>query len=522
MALRNVMRGRVRRAKRRAWQPQRTGLATLALLERAFFKCWPSAFAATSIKPIIQGGSFTACPYKAAAQLYFVTAPAAGNLRAMSHANDWVAWLPWIGSLLAFGCLLGALAAGRRKRLVDNLPTSKTTGVFIGLVELKGTAQCETHLTSYLAEKAVVHYQWSVDEHWSRIVTETYTDGEGRTQTRTRHESGWTTVASGGEMTPFYLQDDCGAVLVRPEGAKIEPVSIFSETCTPLNSLYYGKGPAFAVPNSDMRRRFVEQGIPLHTALYVMGQAHERKDVVAPEITEDKAAPMFLISTRTEEQISRGFGGAFWGWGIFGLVLSVGAMIWRDTQAGLQPEQRWPVYLLVATAYHFTGAVGWVWMVFNSFIDLRQRVRQGWAQVDVQLKRRYDLIPNLVNVVKGLRDHEANLQTELAALRSQLGATPPGVAGPDFQACSRQVIAIQEKYPELTAQESFLKLQRELVDTEQRIALARGYFNEIATFYNTRLEQVPDRFVAALGRLQPQSLMAANDFERAPVEVKFE
>lgn len=158
-------------------------------------------------------------------------------------------------------------------------------------------------------------------------------------------------------------------------------------------------------------------------------------------------------------------------------------------------------------------------MVFNSLIDLRQRVRQGWSQVDVQLKRRHDLIPNLVQTVEGLRDYERNLQTELATLRSQLAATPPGQPGPDYQATSKTLIAIAERYPELTAQQSFLNLQQNLSDTEQRIALARGYFNEIATYYNTRLQIIPDKFIATLGSLHEQPLMLANDFERAPVEV---
>jgi hypothetical protein len=159
-------------------------------------------------------------------------------------------------------------------------------------------------------------------------------------------------------------------------------------------------------------------------------------------------------------------------------------------------------------------------MVFNSLIDLRQRVRQGWSQVDVQLKRRYDLIGNLVNTIKGLRDYEKNLQTELAQLRAQVEATPPGQPGPDFQACSKVLIAVRERYPEIVAQTGFLELQKTLTDTEQRIALARGYFNEIATYYNTRLEIVPDRYIAGLVNMKPQALMAANEFERAAVEVK--
>jgi hypothetical protein len=435
--------------------------------------------------------------------------------------NDFAPWLPVIGGVLGFLCLLGALRAGRRRRLVDNLPTSKTTGVFIGLVELKGTAEIDAPLKSFLAECRCVHYSWGVEEEWRRVVTETYTDSDGKTQTRTRVESGWTTVASGGEMIPFYLNDDCGAVLVRPEGAEVEALEVFDQTCTSWDPLYYGKGPAGGIMDSKGHRRFHERALPLHTPIYVMGQARERADVVAPEIAADKSAPMFLISTRSEQQISSGFAWAFWGWLIFGLVLAVGGFVWRDGVQGRDWQRQWPVYLLPAFGFGLTVVLGWVWMVFNSLIDLRQRVRQGWAQVDVQLKRRFDLIPNLVATVTGLRDHEAKLQESIALLRAQQTATPPGVAGPDYVACTKVLLSVREAYPELTAQPLFLELQKSLVDTEHRIALARGYFNEIATYYNTRLEIIPDRFVAALGRLQPQPLMLANDFEREAVAVKF-
>ena len=388
------------------------------------------------------------------------------------------------------------MRSGRRQRLIDDLPTSKTTGVFIGLVELKGTAESSEPLISYLAGQACVIYEWSVQEHWSRTVVETYTDSKGNRRTRTRRESGWTTVADGGNAIAFYLKDDCGAVRVVPSGATLQMDVIFSETCTPLNSLYYGKGPAGAVANSDFRRRFVEKAIRLHAPLYVMGQARERDDIVAAEIAEDSAAPMFIISTRTEEEVSRSFALGYWGWGFLGLALSAGGFFALDRVQDRPPHTL--IYVGVGAAFLLAWLIGWIWMVFNSLVDLRQRVRQGWSQVDVQLKRRYDLIPNLVQVVQGLRDYERNLQTELASLRAQLGATPPGVTGGDYEAMGKILFAVAERYPDLKSQESFAALQKNLVDTEQRIALARGYFNEIATFYNTRLEIVPDRFVAAL------------------------
>ena len=428
-------------------------------------------------------------------------------------------YLPWAGGVLALLCLLAALRENRRRRLIDDTPTSRTTGVFIGMVEVKGTAEAERPLVSHLAEQPCVYYRWSVEEHWSRTVTETYTDTDGKIKTRTREESGWTMVATGGEQTAFYLEDDLGVVRVQPDEATIEPVPIFYETCGWGDPLYYAKGPAHAVSDSDHRRQFTETAIPLHRPLYVLGQAREREDVIAPEIARDPKCPMFLISCRTEKQISRGMAAGYWVWAIMGLVLAVGGVVasYVASDGALQP--RIAPCLIAGSAYMLAWALGWVWLVFNSLIGLRNRVSQAWSLVDVQLKRRHDLIPNLMAAVQGLKDYERIVQGELAALRSQMEATPPGVAGPDYQACSRLLVAVQEKYPQLRAEGSFLSLQKNLADTEQRIALARGYFNDIATYYNTRLERIPDRFVRGLAGLKPRTLMAANDFERAVVPV---
>jgi len=434
-------------------------------------------------------------------------------------SEDIVPYFPWVGGALALLCLWAALRANRRRRWVDDTPTSKTTGVFIGLVEVKGTAESERPLVSHLAEQPCVCYSWSVQEHWSRTVTETYTDDKGKTQTRTRHESGWTTVATGGEQTSFYLKDDLGVVQVRPEGAKIEPVAVFSRTCGRADPLYYGKGPVNAVADSDHERSFTETAIPLHTPLYVMGQAREREDVVAAEIAGDPKCPMFLISCRTEKQISSGMGIGYWIWAIVGLVLAVGGVIAADAIGDEVLRRSAVPCVAAATIYLLAWALGWVWLVFNSLVGLRNRVAQAWSLVDVQLKRRHDLIPSLVAAVQGMSDHERQVQTEIAVLRAQTEATPPGVPGPDYRACARVLLAVQEKYPQLKAQYSFLSLQRNLADTEQRIALARGYFNDIATYYNTRLERIPDRFVRGFAALKPRTLMSANDFERAPVPV---
>lgn len=435
--------------------------------------------------------------------------------------NDATPLIPAIGSLLGILFLFLGLRANRKKRLLQNLPTAKTKGVFIGLVELKGSAESSDPFTSFLAESRCVQFSWTVEEHWSRTVRESYTDSKGRRKTRTRRESGWKTVASGGEEQPFYLEDDAGAVLVRPTGAKLEPLTIFSEHCTRSDGLYYGKGPDISVSNSDHRRKFTEIGFPIHTPIYVVGQAREREDIVAPEIAQDAASPMFLISTKSEEQITGKYATAAFLWSFFGLIFCVAGLIWFDSLRHQSPDQRIPIYLGVGVGYLVIWGIGWVWSVFNSLIDLRNRVRQAWSLVDVQLKRRHDLIPNLVTAVSGLKDYEAQAQQELTELRTQSTATAPGESGSDFHALNHAVIGVVEKYPELKSDEAFQKLQRELADTENRIALARDYFNNIATHYNTRIQQVPDSQVAALGSMKPRTLLSAMDFERKSIKIDF-
>ncbi len=429
--------------------------------------------------------------------------------------------MPWLLPLSALVSLLflwGSLRLRRRQRLLADMPTSKAAGVFIGLTEMVGTAECEAPRASFLADTPCVHYYYRVEEHWSRLVTVTTTDSKGRTHTTTKRESGWTEIDSGGETVDFYVKDDTGVVLVRPEGAKIEPLNLFDETVSRGDPLYYAKGPTGAVANSEHRRRFTEVGLPLHTPLFVVGQARERADVVAAEIAADPEAELFLISARSEEKVQSGY--ALWSWLclVLGLLCVLGGLLTYQNQLGT-PSAVWPL-VAVGTGYLAVFVLGWVWMVYNSLVGLRERTRQGWSLIDVQLKRRHDLIPGLVAACAGLAAHEAATQAALAALRAQQLATPPGEAGADYAGLTRTLNVVIERHPDLMAHASFAQLHRELVATEQRVALARAYYNDIATAYATRLEHVPDRWVARLGHMRPPALLGAADFERAAVSVK--
>jgi len=159
--------------------------------------------------------------------------------------------------------------------------------------------------------------------------------------------------------------------------------------------------------------------------------------------------------------------------------------------------------------------VGWVIMKYNSLVALRNQVANGWKQIDVQLKRRHDLIPNLVNTVKGYMEFEQEtLQKVIAARNAAASAT--GVAdaaakeGALTGALSR-FFALAESYPNLKANENVKQLQEELASTENKISFARQFFNDIATKFNTAQQMFPGNIIAGLFGFKPSELFEIKD-----------
>lgn len=400
---------------------------------------------------------------------------------------------------------------------MEDLPTSKTVGVFIGLVELKGTAESEAPLLGLLSEQPCVWYSWNVLEHWSKIVTETSHDKDGKLQTRTRTESGWTTIASGGESKPFYLQDDLGVIRINPEHAEIKSKTVFNRNCSMSDPLYYGKGPTNTIAHSTGKRSFTEQAILLHQTVYVVGQSRERLDCVAAEIAYDRSSPIFLISTLTEEK-HRSYGLVmFWLLGLLAVFLPV--VVGFIAQFN---QVDFPDFFVLALG---TGGcalliwgIGWFWLIYNSLIGLKNRVKSAAANIDVELKRRHDLIPQLIGTVEGLQRHEHDLQETLVVLRSQIDVQ--SVAGGNTaNGCMNRIVAIVENYPDIRANELFMKLQSYLVEAEQRIALARTYYNDMVETHNNRRERFPECLIAVLAGLRVVPRFEAENFERSAVKV---
>jgi len=402
--------------------------------------------------------------------------------------------------------LAWGLRSLHRKRLIDDTPTLKTMGVFIGLAELKGTAESENPITSYITGTKCVQYSWSIEERWSRQVTETVRDSDGKTRRKTRTESGWRTVDHGGKSPTFYLKDDTGAIKIDPRNASLEVDTALNVTVGRSDPLYYDKGPRRAVAHSRHRRRFTETLIPLHAPIYVIGQARERQDMVAVEIAYDEEEPLYVISTRDEKQVSSGYKNQFLLLGVFGLIISLFVPM-------LLVESTTPFLFASGIIYVIASFLGWSLVVYNSLVSLRNSVDQAWSTIDIQLKRRSDLIPNLVEIIEGYQEHEEEVQVQTTKLRAQTREQekPAGV--------SMLLRSIVEAYPELEAGNQFLLLQQTLEETEQRIALARDYYNQQARFYNTRLEIIPDMYVARLGGLKPRQLWAAENFQRVPERI---
>ena len=161
--------------------------------------------------------------------------------------------------------------------------------------------------------------------------------------------------------------------------------------------------------------------------------------------------------------------------------------------------------------------------LFNRLVSLRNRVDNGWSQIDVQLRRRYDLIPNLVETVKGYAAHERELFEHVAEARSR--AIDASTVGDQAQAENqltsglRRLMAVAENYPELKASQNFLGLQEELTGTESRIAYARQFYNDQVMLLNTRIQAVPSNIVAKVFGFTPREFFDIEDPIRGPVRV---
>lgn len=167
----------------------------------------------------------------------------------------------------------------------------------------------------------------------------------------------------------------------------------------------------------------------------------------------------------------------------------------------------------------------YVVFTYNGLVARRNQAREAWATIDTQLKRRYDLIPNLLESVKGAAKHEKETLNAVISARnvamSASGAVDKGVAESALSGALKNIFALAESYPNLKANENFLELQRELADTETKIQATRQFYNNVVMGLNTAVEQFPTNLIANMFGIGKEKLFEIDESERRAPKVQF-
>ena len=169
--------------------------------------------------------------------------------------------------------------------------------------------------------------------------------------------------------------------------------------------------------------------------------------------------------------------------------------------------------------------LGFVMATYNSLVQLRNKVRDQFSQIDVQLKRRADLIPNLVETVKGYAKHESETFESVIQARNSYTTAKTDEekikASKDITAGISKLFALAESYPELKANENFLNLQSQLKEVEDKISYSRQFYNDSVLMYNNKIEMFPSNLIASIFNFKKEAFFEANETDRENVKVKF-
>jgi len=182
----------------------------------------------------------------------------------------------------------------------------------------------------------------------------------------------------------------------------------------------------------------------------------------------------------------------------------------------------WVFWVIIAV---IVIVVFWFIAIYNRFVVLRNRIQGSWAQVDVQLKKRYDLVPNLVETVKGYAKHEREVFERVTEARSKAisaqTVADQGEAENLLTGALKSLFAVAEAYPDLKANQNFLQLQEELASIENKIAYARQHYNDVVLAFNTTRQRFPENIVAGIMALTPADYFEIEEAAREAPKVSF-
>ena len=361
-----------------------------------------------------------------------------------------------VAELVAMGVLgfIGYRKMGT-KRMIENIPTSKVKGVFPGITELVGQIQPhKTVISARYSGEAVVYCRYRKERYQK--------DGK---------KSRWVTVESGVQQNVFNLKDDTGEIPINAVGAEVH-----------AQRTHYSRSGNL---------RYYEWTLRPSQDIYVLGPAVLDNPVDQNlTITASREERHFVISDQGENSVMRRY--ARVGLLIIGIALSCCIVAVMTLYGGASFDAfGYFAGALVAVIFLLILNIGFL---FNDLVFVKNWQLRGKSNLDVSLKRRADLVPNLVQVVTEALSHESNIQVTLADLRGTGGQQPVG-------AMHKRFMALLEKYPNLNGNEVIVDLNNRIVTVENQLQYARTGYNAVTQRFNTRVKQFPELFLAKLMRL---------------------
>lgn len=396
----------------------------------------------------------------------------------------------------------------RRQRLVG-IPTSAAGSVHIGLNRVRGVARpIGGALVSPVTGSECAAWTYDVEEEWRH-------DSVVRWRRRRR----WRSIVSERDQVDLDLVDESGSIVVRVEGASVVGQRTHRSSVLASDPAYFEVARVRPVAGATGRRRVTETVIALEHPTTVVGTARLQAAVPLPEIGWDDQDRMLLVSSVDVGEHARRH-----------LLVACGMLLGAAAVLALAPvairqdeteyvdavrESGWWVPILLCAAVLLV-ATYWLAHVQHSLVDMRQRVARAWSLVAVEVARRHALLPELAEVASASARHERVVLAAVAAARS-LTHQPPSTGDVATMAQTHRIdtaevdrlVALAEQNPELHAGEAFLVVQAAVIDAENRLALARAFYNDSVTLYTDRRTMIPASLVAGVLGFGPADLYPA-------------
>lgn len=445
--------------------------------------------------------------------------------------------------VVAAVCGVVCLSSWRKKWTIDDTPTSTCRGVFVGRNEVVGTAVPLYHaITTPFTQSQAVWFSWELEK---------YKGGDNNE---------WVTVESRSTAAPFWLQDDTGRVLVRPRKANLQTERSLTEKIdrdfappysrwqlrqwvlvgedvaerttsmadpsfrelptSPTGWLSLTPDTAGALSALSGKHRITEKSICVGDEIYLLGVAEPRADGPGLEFAGGGDEEL-LVSTKSEAQVASASG---WIARLTGLGCLAASALWIGMiTEGATGDPIWSFVIGIVAIELAVLFLLTLQRNYNRQVEVKQQAAKAWSMIDVSLRRRADLLPHLVGVVKGYAQHERGVQDTVAALRSDVALpaqemlptddTLAAAEGADreIRATTASTVALGEAYPDLKATELFVDLQRRIADAEESVASARQFYNDAIEMLRTRRSQFPGSLFARLVDVPSWNLFEADE-----------